>query len=137
MLAERGVDHPDPTFAQLIRTDLDGDGTTEVLAVLERGAGSFPSLGDYGIVFVMFEDQQGAAPFVIDDHVVTELSEDGDDWFYTATTFRYVAVVDVNGDGVDEVAISSGGWEWWANELLEWHGADEGFIAVLGTGCGV
>ncbi len=136
ILDEREVDHRDPEFAQLIRTDLDRDGSAEVLGVLERGAGYFPSLGDYGIALIMFEDQSD--PMVIAEHVVGELPDDGiDDWFYTATVFRFDAVADVNGDGVDEVAMSSSGYEWWGTELYEWRDERDGFASVLANGCGV
>jgi len=138
VLTERGADHEGPVFAQLIRTDLDRDGSAEVLGVLERGAGSFPSLGDYGVAVVMFEGMPGLAPIVLAEHVVNELPDDGiDDWFYTATVFRFDAVADVNGDGVDEVAMSSSGYEWWGTELYEWRDERDGFASVLATGCGV
>jgi hypothetical protein len=138
VLDERGADHEDPVFVQLIRTDLDHDGSAEVLGVLERGAGSFPSLGDYGVAVVMFEGMPGLAPIVLAEHVVNELPDDGiDDWFYTATVFRFDAVADVNGDGVDEVAMSSRGYEWWGTELYEWRDERDGFASVLANGCGV
>lgn len=137
VLEEREIDHEDPSFAQLIRADLDRDGNAEFLAVLERGAGSFPTLGDYGIVMIMFEGNP--KPLVLAEHVVSELSADGgiDDWFYTATVFRFDAVADVNGDGVDEIALSSGGYEWWGTELYEWRDERDGFASVLANGCGV
>ena len=39
LLADVGIEEPNPNFAQVIETDLDGDGAAETLAVLDQEAG--------------------------------------------------------------------------------------------------
>lgn len=130
LLAERGVDDPDPTFDQLFRTDLDRDGMPEVLAVIGRNAGMLPpTIGDYSMSFVM----SGNRVSVVTESVVTQIGP-GDPPFYVAAQVFFDGVVDVNGDGVDEVAMSGGEWEsWWAG-LYEWDGGALNMVLVQGCG---
>jgi hypothetical protein len=135
LLAARGVDDPAPPFVQLLRVDLDGDGRHEVLGVIERRTGGGEGLnpapaGDYSLAFAMVD----GATAVLDEWIVEEQPEG---WIQDLVVFRINAVLDADGDGVDEIALGGSYYEGWGESLWDWQGPAGGFEAVAGTGCGV
>lgn len=127
----RGVETP--RIAQMIRVDLEGDGTDEVFVVAEQ-IEAYPSLfaapGDYSLVLLRSVSA--------DDSVETRVIEE----FYVeepgyVLSFRVTALADLNGDGVAEIVLSEDYYEGAATTIWETRIAGGAPAEVLGVGCGV
>jgi len=132
LVADRGVDDPDPEVRQAVRTDLDGDGRDEVIVVARRVSDTetfFGAPGDYSVVFVRE---------VVNEQVVSRVV----DWWTTTGELQSVvdfslgAVADLNGDGRMEVVVDEQVWEGAASVVYE-LGDDGSVTEVLAGGCGV
>lgn len=103
ILRQKGIAHPNVRLTQVIRVDLDGDGSEEVLVCAShyaQGLSSHASPGDYSMVFLRRKVQ---------GKVVTSLIEG--DFFPKGVKFgapgehRVGAVLDLNGDGIMEIIL--------------------------------
>jgi hypothetical protein len=134
--SDLGVPGSPAHLDQVLRTDLDGDGTDEVLLVgrhPDAGAESHPRAGWYAFV---------ALRSVVDGEVQTDLLgsaafPEDDDTFPNMTTYRVDAIADLNGDGRMEIVVGAEWWEGWGTDVLEWAGPGHEPDRVLGAGCGV
>lgn len=138
LLLERGVDDPAPKFAQLLRTDVDGDGVNEVFAVAERRSDPSGALipapaGDYSIAFVRTVVDDVVDTQVLAEWVVVEQTEEG--FIQDLVVHRFDAFLDADGDGTDEVALRSSYYEGSGVTLWDRQGLGP-FAAVISTGCG-
>lgn len=102
-----GVDASDGDIEQLVVADLDGDGDTE--SIVAFGGDGFSTL-------LIIDANSGQAITVARDTEVVPASPDGDDPEATTTaaptpapssSYRTLAVADVNGDGLMEVIVHS------------------------------
>lgn len=138
ILLERGVDDPSPKFAQLLRTDVDGDGVNEVFAVAERRSDPSGALvpapaGDYSIAFVRTVVDDVVNTQVLAEWVVVEQTEEG--FIQDLVVHRFDAFLDADGDGTDEIALRSSYYEGSGVTLWDRQGPGP-FAAVISTGCG-
>lgn len=136
VLADLGIDDPDPDLAQVVRADLTGDGTDEVLVVAERLAdpGSVLAVpGDYSVLFLRQVVDGEVRTTVIEEHR-NEAQPEGPSPYLVA--FRVGAAVDLNGDGVLEVVVEE---QYYEGNGTSVHavGADGSLAPVMGGGCGV
>lgn len=131
LLSTRGLVVPNPVIKQLFRTDLEGDGTNEVLVVAEELSGGFlPEIGDYSIAFMRKVVQGDVQTAVLGDSIIT----DPEGTFNVAYTFG--AVADLSGDGQMELVLDSAYFEGLGIAVWEYIDDDLGPVVVLETGCG-
>lgn len=132
LLADRGLNVPNPIIKQLIRTDLEGDGTNEVLVVAEDLAGGFlPQEGDYSIAFLRKVVQGEVATAILGDTVITDVEEGS-----FVVGYSIGAVADLSGDGQMEIVSNSAYFEGLGVEVWEYVDDDIGLFKYLETGCG-
>jgi hypothetical protein len=128
-------DETDPTrgdVVQVVRADLDGDGIEEVLFAFEYFADpGFGAPGDFSLVVARYPKADGT---VVDDVVFEHVVPSPVD-FPSPDRGRVIAVADVNGDAVMEVAIGIVHWEGASAGVYEFR--DGELHPVMGAGCGV
>jgi hypothetical protein len=130
LLAERGLNVPDPVIKQLLRVDLEGDGVNEVLVVAEDVTESlFAEVGDYSIAFV-----RGAVADDVQTAILGESVIDSEDDAPLVYAFSIGAVADLSGDGRMEVVVSAAYYEGLGVEVWEW--LDDGPTPRISQGCG-
>jgi hypothetical protein len=133
ILREKGIAHPQIRLTQVIRVDLEGDGSEEVLVsatYYARGLSPSASPGDYSLVFLRR---------AVGGKVVTRLI--AGDFFPKGLKFgapgeHWVgAVLDLNGDGVMEIILFGRYYEgdWVAVYRVE----GDKIIKTLSAACGV
>jgi hypothetical protein len=132
LLAERGLDVPDPVITQLIRTDLEGDGVEEVLAVASDVTPGFVmEVGDYSIVFIRKVVDGEVQTAVLDESVVVD--EQGS----YGGLYAVGTIADLNGDEKMEIVTSGVFFESLAVTVWEYVDEDVGLTFALQMGCGV
>ena len=119
-----------PSLTQVLRTDLDGNGTDEVVVAAEHisdAEGLSPSAGDWSVVFLRRVAGDGATADVLASSVVAA-GAGGLDRIQVAT------LADLNGDGTMEVALTgrSSTGQWTSIHELDESGAPS---EVLRAGC--
>jgi hypothetical protein len=129
-----GIADQAPVVRQVVRADLDGDGSAEVFAVAGRGATEpgQAAVGDWSVVFER-RVVGGAVETTVLDHNVWDGS--APDYPPAIEQYAILAVADVNGDGTLEVALSTQYWESSSTGLLE-VGDDGTLGEVLSASCG-
>ena len=120
-----------PTLTQLLRTDLDGNGTDEIVVAAEHisdQAGLSPTAGDWSVVFLRRVASGGVATDVLASSVVGGGSGERLDRIQVAT------LADLNRDGSMEVALAgrSQAGEWTSIHAFAGDGAP---AEVLRAGC--
>ena len=139
LLADAGVDDPEPRFAQLLRTDMDGDGVDEVFAVAERRSDPSGALlgappGDYSLAFARIVVGEEVRTFVLAQWVVPEPDDDA------ATSelviYRFDAFMDADDDNTDEFGLRTTYYEGSGVSLYDYRGPDDGFVEVIRASCG-
>lgn len=137
LLAARGLDVANPVIKQVVRFDLEGDGTNEVIAVAEEitGAGGiYGEEGNYSLVFMRKVVDGEVQTAVLAESIVADLAE-GEFPFIASTAVA--AIADLSGDGKMEIVLNGvyyegAGWEVW-----EYVNDDLGPVMQIGSGCGV
>ncbi|HUS14703.1 MAG TPA: hypothetical protein VM536_06750 [Chloroflexia bacterium] len=132
VLRAHGITNPQVHLTQLVRVDLEGDGTPEVLVTAtyyQDGVAPHATVGDYSVVFLRK---------VIGGQVQTMLL-DGD--FYTEgipfgapMTYAITGILDLNGDGTLEVAVRYQYYEGAGTGVYQIKGTQ--VEIVLSCGCG-
>jgi hypothetical protein len=138
LLEARNLEDDDPDFPQLVRTDLDGDGVFEVLGVIERNSSGGESLipaepGDYSIAFVRTVEGDEARTHVLFEWVVVG-DGGGDEFIQDLVIGRFDALADLDGDGVDEIALRTTYYEGSGVTIHDWDG--DAFPDRISVGCG-
>lgn len=134
-LATVGIVDPQPELTQLMRVDIQGDGSDEVLFTVERRSGGAlvdAKKGDYSAVVVRRLAGNGVRTQVL-NHSVGEA--DGSGGLVFLNQYRIASVADLNGDGSLEVAVSSEYYEGAGLEVFA-HAGGGDLRSVLSVGCG-
>jgi hypothetical protein len=132
MLAERGLNVPEPSIKQLLQVDLEGDGVNEVLVVAEDvTAGLFAEDGDYSIAFMRRTVQGDVQTAILGESVIVTADSP------VVNSFSVAAVADLNGDGRMEVVLTTAYYEGIGVEVWEHVNDDQGLVPQISVGCGV
>lgn len=128
-------DETDPTrgdVVQVVRADLDGDGVEEVLFAFEYSAtdNGMATAGDFSVLVARYPESDGT---VVDDVLFEHLVQSPVE-YPSLDRARVVAIADVNGDGVMEVAIGTALWEGASAAVYEFR--DGELTQVMSSGCG-
>ena len=133
MLKKRGISNPVVNVTAIIRTDLEGDGTEEVVISATRYSGSNPAdamPGDYSLIFVRKIINGKVENIVLDETVYADKAE-----FSAPLRFKPVAILDIDHDGIMEVLISSDYYE--GHSIRVFHlNSENKAIELLNAGCG-
>jgi hypothetical protein len=136
LLTSKGIRRPQVNITKVVRVDLEGDGTDEILINATRvnrwGSGSItpnPSAGDYS--FVMLRKVINGKPQTI---MLAEEYHKKSETFTAPNEYNLSAVLDLNGDGVMEVIVAGAYYEgaWQTAYSIKGNKA----VDVLGCGCG-
>ena len=137
VLHDLGVDDARPRLAQVVRADLSGDGTDEVLVVAERLAQPDAVMGepgDYSVLFLRQRRRRRGA------HARSSRSTSRKPRARsprpTSSSSRVAALADLNGDGTLEVVVQQRYYEG-ASTAVRTPKPDGSLEEVLGAGCGV
>jgi hypothetical protein len=129
LLAERGLDVPEPTLRQILQVDLEGDGVNEVIVVAEDVTeGLFAEDGDYSIVFKRQTAQGDVRTSILGESVIVTASDP------FVTSYSIGALADLNGDAVMEIVITGAYYEGIGVEA--WESTAEGPVMRISSGCG-
>jgi hypothetical protein len=135
LLADRGLDVPNPVIKQMLRLDLEGDGVNEVLVVAEDVAPDlFAQEGDYSIAFLRNVVEGEVRTAMLGDQVVAEVPE-GQTPFIISYTVG--AVADLSGDGKMEIVMNETYYEGNGVVVWEYVNDDLGPVMQIVSGCGV
>jgi hypothetical protein len=131
IVASRGIEDLDPTISQVVRADLEGDGTDETLLVVERFDDYYGDQGDYSIV---------ALRKVVDGEMTTSVLHESivelPGGFEPIGVSRVSAVADLNGDGSLEVALFGRYYEGSATSVMSIDAAGHP-TPILHAECGL
>lgn len=136
LLKRKGIRRPQVNIVKVVRVDLEGDGTEEVIINATRvnrwENGSItpnPDAGDYSLVMLRKMINGKVQTIMLDEeyHPKTER-------FTAPNEYNLVAVLDLNGDGVMEIVNSGAYYEgdWKTVYSIKGNKAED----VLGCGCG-
>lgn len=131
LLAERGLDVPDPAIKQLLQMDLQGDGVNEVLVVAEDvTAGLFAEDGDYSIAFLRSTVQGEVRTAILGESVIVTATDP------VVNSYSVGAVADLSGDGKMEIVLTTAYYEGIGVEAWEYVDDDQGPVPQIMSGCG-
>ena len=135
-LLPKGAETKDLELVQVIRTDLEGDGTLEVIVTAQSISDTTlinNKVGEFSIVFLRKVINDEVQTAVLHSFVV----ESFNDFEFGFMAPAYVsAIADLNGDGKMEIVLDSFYYEGRSTAIYEYINNDLGPVAVLGTGCG-
>jgi hypothetical protein len=135
VLRKNGITNPDVRLTRVVRADLEGDGTEEVLITATRQIGNGVSgasvgVGDYSVLVLRTTIDGVEKNIPIVGEYYTEAHE-----FAAPNEYKLVGVLDLNGDGKMEIVIHSAYYEGAATIV---YSVDDGQAReVLSAGCGV
>lgn len=146
-LLRRGLKNPNVHLVGLTRSDLDGDGTQEVIIEASSYAGRdgvFPppvgQPGDYSIVLLRHVVRGQVLTVTLGADIAPQTPVKADDSMETrplATLSRLAGIADLNGDGRMELILFGAYYEGSAYTVSEWTPARGLTNTPLETGCGV
>jgi hypothetical protein len=129
LLAERGLDVPDPAMKQIVQVDLEGDGVNEVLVVAEDvSEGLVAEDGDYSIAFVRRTVGGDVQTDILGESVI--VTSDGP----FMNSYSVGAVADLNGNARMEIVLTAAYYEGIGVEV--WEYGDGGPALRISSGCG-
>ena len=129
LLAERGLDVPNPVMKQILHLDLEGDGVNEVLIVAEDvSEGLIAQDGDYSIAFVRRSVSGDVQTDILGESVIVTADNP------VVNSYSVGAVADLNGDATMEIVLTAAYYEGIFVDVWE-HGA-EGTVPRISAGCG-
>ncbi|MEM8533725.1 MAG: peptidoglycan-binding protein [Chloroflexota bacterium] len=136
-LQDQGIAAPEVQITQVIRVDLEGDGTDEVLISATRlaelnGVAPAPLIeaGDYSLVMLRKMVDGEVANIFVAGESYSEAYE-----FAAPNEYRIGTILDTNGNGQMEFTIESQYYEGAATELYRMNGKQ--LESLLITGCGL
>lgn len=135
VVADLGITDPAPQLSQVVRGDLDGDGSAEVVVVAERltdPVGFVAAEGDYSVAFVR-RVVGGAVETTV---LASSIADPQPELISSIEVYRVSAFADLNGDGRMEIVLKLRYYEGSASFVHELR-ADGSLPEVLRADCGV
>lgn len=148
-LAKRGITKNPPHIKRLIRSDLDGDGSNEVIIEARYFAKSgglgadFPPVAgqpqDYSLLLLRHIKDGKVETKVLGEYVGPKKAWDpnSDESMPMASHYSLAGVADLNGDGKMELIIYGAYYEGYSVEVKTWTLQQGSKKTPLGTWCGV
>lgn len=142
-LLRRGVKNPVVNITSITRTDLDGNGTQEVMVAAShyKEPGAMPHIppahagaGDYSLLLLRSVQSGKVKTEVIGESVFVRDEKSADDW-QMPSLFDLAGIADLNGDGRMEIVATEAYYEGSGAAVYEWSAAD-GLQERLNAGCG-
>lgn len=135
LLAERGLEVPNPVIKQVIRADFEGDGVNEVIVVAEdiSDPSLFAEEGDYSLAFLRKVVDGEVQTAILGESVIVDVAE-GETPF--VESFEVGAVADLNGDEKMEIVMDAVYYEGLGVVVYEYVNDDLGPVAQISMGCG-
>lgn len=137
VLAREGVNDPEPPIQQAIAVDIDGDSAKENLVLTERAADPNGTYSDtdkiYSVLFIS-ESPSATATTTVDSNVA-EVNR-ADPGLTLMSELTVGALVDVNGDGVMEISVTTSYYEGAGAGVLA-RASDGKWSMVISESCGV
>ncbi|BDP42865.1 hypothetical protein DAETH_28340 [Deinococcus aetherius] len=142
-LVKRGLREPAVNVTRVVRADLDGNGTDEVIVEARRfaeGSGLYPppsgQPGDYSVLLLRHVVGNRVRTSVLGAYVALRARDpNSTDFGPLATLHALAGIADLNGDGRMEVITFGAYYEGYALTASEWT-PGAGLRARLETGCG-
>lgn len=132
LLAERGLNVPDPAMKQILQIDLEGDGVNEVIVVAEDvSEGLFAQDGDYSIAFLRRTVQGDVQTTILGESVIVTAEDP------VVNSYSVGALADLSGDGKMEIVLTTAYYEGIGVEVWEYVSDEQGPVPQIGSGCGV
>jgi hypothetical protein len=127
-----GIDQPDVQLTKVQRIDLEGDGVDEVVVSATRlnDGGHVPSVaaGDYSVVVV----RKLVASNLVTLPLVSDYYRQAQELAYPST-HALATILDMNGDGIQEIVVQSTRWEGMTTTIYAVHA---GMVQQVGSvGC--
>ncbi len=133
VLTGQGIERPEVRLTQLLRVDLDGDGTDEVLTSATRyhvsDVPSAPRDGDYSVVTLRSVMGTQVQTQLVGGEVYAKA-----DLNAAPNTYEIAGLLDLNGDGTLEVLIRSSYYE--GGGMAVWQMQKGKLVQVLSIECG-
>ncbi|MEQ1749238.1 MAG: hypothetical protein ABL974_07430 [Prosthecobacter sp.] len=133
VLSGRGIERPEVKLTQLLRVDLDGDGTDEVLTsathYLASDVPSAPREGDYSVVTL-----RSVIGIKVQTQLVSGEVYAKADLNAAPNTYEIAGLLDLNGDGTLEVLIRTSYYE--GGGMQVWQLQKGVLVQVLSIECG-
>lgn len=136
VLRDLGVDDADPDVVQVVRSDLEGDGSDEVLVAVQRVSDPgtlFAAPGDYSVVFVRRVVGGKVRTSVVAQSIAPDPRPEGQTPF--VEVIRIAALADLNGDGRMEAVLDGTYYEGADTVVYEAQSGGR-LVEVLRAGCG-
>lgn len=142
-LLRRGLTNPVVNVTALVRADLDGNGTQEVIIAAShyRQPGAAPSVppahagkGDYSLLLLRWVQAGQVRTTVLGESLFTRDERSDTDW-QMPSLYDLGGVADLNGDGRMELVVTDAYYEGSGAAVLDWSPAT-GPRTRLNEGCG-
>ena len=133
LLQQAGFKAKSARLSQLLRVDLNGDGTEEVLisAHSRSDYGRTPEVkkGDYNLVAIRFVHQGKVKTVPLDMEIARKTVA-----FAAPNRSEFLACADIDGDGRMEIVVSTGYYEGWGMEFYKFDGQKVSRVLSAGWG---
>ena len=134
-LAGKGLTGKDVKITQIFQTDLDGDGTDEVVlnaTFFKKGLSSRSEAGDYSFVMLRKVVNEKAQNMILEGDFITKSANMG-----APAQYKVSSIADLNGDGKSEIVVYARYYEGEWVEVYELTGDVAKSVESMKINCGV
>ncbi len=135
VLTSKGLPKSAPKATRILQTDLDGDGTDEVIlsaTSFKKGVTARGDVGDYSFILLRKVINGKAENYVLTGDFIKNIENAG-----APAEYKISGAADLNGDGKMEIVIFAGYYEGNWVDVFELNKKGASSIEQLKTACGV